>query len=561
MGVCGNEPRTLRRNSSNFSSILPRNDDYKNCPNDQYLCPFCENVPELVNIFTDNGYVEFKCKEHGNILLTVKQYFEKMNNSEFNYLNFKCSNCPKIQKDCLREGIFQFCYECRKVYCLTCSNKTTSHIDKCINVNEMNINCPDHAKEFYRRFCLDDHENVCEKYASKKHRGHKMIKIDYIENIETKIQVIKEKNKILKDLIRFNELILNTYEKFPENYFHKMNVKILADSYEAENNRKPKELESIFKELEMNLKIKENAIKEFKEKHNLEIKGNEEKLIIRNKGLNDYDLKLLSKMKLTNLKEIDLPFNNIKNIEYFGNFFLGCLEYLGLNNNKIEDISVFENMVLNKLKELNLQNNNIKKIKPLIDAKMPVLELLRIEGNNDLNPSMKEMKQVIEKYTKQIVYVVQTLEDFSKKYEVKIQRNSIRLDLNGNSNGNEILKDLYLILPENNELTELRLADCGIDNISILSRLSLPKVEKIDLSFNNIIHIEALCNLKENKLKYLYLNDNNISDIFPLKKIKFYGKYAKITIENNNIIKTIKVEKILKELEAKNIQVKIDEKK
>ena len=571
MGTGGNEPRKIERNISNTPSNQQRqiiissgNDDFRNCPHDQYLCPKCKNVPELVNIFTDNGYVEFKCKDHGNIILKVKDYFKEISNSEFNYFNFKCSNCNIIQKDHLKEGIFQFCYSCRKIYCKDCSKNTNSHKDydeencNCIDVNKMNTRCPDHIEEIYTRFCLDDYENVCEEYATKKHRGHNMRSFF---NIEAKIKVIEEKNKILNDLITFNNLIINTYQRFPDNYFHNINVKILADSIEAENKRNPKELEKIFKELEMNIKMRENALKEFKNKFNLEIKENEESLILRNKGLNDKALKLLSKMKLTNLKEIDLSFNKIKNIEYFENFYMGVLEYLSLNDNVIEDIAVLENMDFSSLKELNLQNNKIKKIEPLMDVKMPVLELLRIEGNCDLQPSLDEMKKIIKKYKKQIVYVVQTMEDFSKKYEVTIKKTSTRLDLNGNSSGNEILRDLILILPEENELNELRLADCGIDDISTLSRLFLPKVEKIDLSFNKIIHIEALCHLKKNKLKYLYLNDNNISDISPLKKIKFYGRSGKITIENNNIIQNSQVDLIIKELAAKNIQVKIKDEK
>ena len=553
MGTSGT-PKQKRNISNDQAFVLPGND--------QYLCPMCRNVPELVNVFTDNGYVEFKCKDHGNIILTVQQYFEKLNDSEFAYFNFKCSECNIIQRDHFKDGIFKFCYNCRKIFCQNCCKNKNNHKDfdseKCLNVNEMNSRCPDHITEIYTRFCLDDYENVCEEYSTKKHRGHDM---KSFFKIEAKIKVIEEKNKILKDLIRFNNLIINTYKAFPDNYFHNINVKHLAEIIEAENKRDPKELENLFKELELNIKIKNKSIKEFKDKYNLEIKGNEERLILRSRGLDDYFLKLLSKLKLVNLKEIDLSFNKIKNVEYLSDMNLGVLEILSLNDNIIEDISLFKGMELNKIKELNLQNNNIKKIEPLMDVKMPVLELLRIEGNCDLKPTLDGMKKVIDKYKKQIVYVVQSFDDFNKKFNVKVKKTSTKLDFNGNSKGNEILKDLYLILPKDNELKELRLADCGISDISILSRLYLPQVEKIDLSFNKIIHIEALCDMKENKLKYLYLNDNNISNIAPLKRIKFYENTGKITIENNNIIiNSTDVQNILKELKAKNIQVKINEK-
>ena len=532
--------------------------------NDQYLCPMCKRVPELTNIFTDIGCIELKCKEHGANILTVKQYFEKIKESEFHYFNFKCKNCNRIQKNCLKkgDGLFQFCYICKKEFCHNCCKGGIAHpkfhIEKCINVNEMNTRCLDHFDEgYYTSFCLDDNENVCKKYTKKKHGGHNIK--DFLK-METKQKIIVERNKVLSELIKFNNLILNTYRKHPDNYFHKMNVNMLADLIQAENSRNPKELENIFKELELKVNLKNKAIKEFKNKYNLEIKGNEEKLILRNKGIDNNALKLLTNIILYNLKEIDLSFNKIRNIDNLQYLYSGLLEYLSLNDNSIEDIKALENMDLSNLKELNLQNNQIKQFQSLIDAKMPVLELLRIENNSDLNPPLKELEQLKKKYEKQIVCVVQTFQDFNKKYKVNISKNTTKLDLVGNSKGNDILKDLYLLLPEINDLNELILSDCGIDNISVLSRIHLPKVEIIDLSFNKIIHIEPLCNLRKNKLRKLYLNNNIISDISPLKRIQFYGKSGTITIEKNNIIKNLEVENIIEELKNKNIKVKIVEK-
>ena len=560
MGTSGNKPNTKKQNDPNS----PPDADQLECKIDQYLCTMCKNVPELTNVFTDNGYVEFKCKEHGTIILTVQQYFEKLKESEFIYYNFKCIRCNKKQKDHIKDlGLFKYCYNCKQIFCKECYPKhinenTKCKINECIQVNEMNTRCLEHFDEgIYTSFCLDDHENVCEykNNGIEKHKKHNIKSFFNIVDSEEKL--ISKKNQVLKNLIKFNELILNTYKKYPDNYFHIINVKNLARLINAENSRDPKELETLFKELELNLKIKKKAIDEIRKKLNISLKGNEESLILRNKGIDDNALKLLSKVKLINLKELDLSYNKIKNIEYLENSFMGNLEYLSLNNNQIEDISVFEDMDFNKLKELNLQNNYIKKVVPLLEASMPALELLRIEGNSDLEPTMNEMKKLINKYQKKIVCVIQTFEDFNKKYEINFQKTSKRLDLNGNTNGNDILKDLYLLLPEINELTELRLADCGIDNISTLSRINLPKVERIDLSFNKIINIEPLCNMRKNQLKILYLNNNFICDILPLKKIKFFGGKGNITIEKNNIIVGKEVEGILKELQDNNIQVKI----
>lgn len=211
-------------------------------------------------------------------------------------------------------------------------------------------------------------------------------------------------------------------------------------------------------------------------------------------------------------------------------------------------------MILTNLKELNLQNNRIKKIEPLEKVEMPELKLLRIE-NNDLQIAMEGMKKVVQKFLKQIVYVPLTFNDFNKKYEVNITKDTIKIDFMGKRGGNIILRDLEIILPENNELEELSLTDNEIDDIETLSRIYLPKVKKIDLSFNKIIRIDPLTDLRPNNLKTIYLNDNNISDISPLKNVKFHEKPGKVTIENNNIIKNEETEEIINELKLDNIEV------
>ena len=560
MGTSAPGKKYVNQKNENIPSLitdnLNGNNDLSDIPNDQYLCPNCKNVPELVNIFTANGFIELKCKDHGSMILKVKEYFKNLENSENIYYNFHCSNCNKIQKKNKKE-IFQFCYNCRHIFCLECNSSHCGDNRKCINVNEMNVRCPTHFNEQnYTRYCLDDKENVCEKYSTKKHRKHN---IKSFFRIETDKKVIQEKNEILRDLIRFNELILNTYEKFPDNYFHNINVQVLAESIKAENARDPKELENLFKELERNIKIQNDAIKEIKNKYNIYLNGKEEKLILRNKGLNDNALKIFSKIKFINLKEIDLSFNNIKNIEYLENHNSGSLEYLSLNNNKIEDLTPLEHMNLSNLKELNLQNNCINETIVILEkVVMPKLNLLRLE-NNGLEPSMKGMKKVIDKFKIQTVYIPQTVESFYKKYEINIKKDTKKLDFNGKKGGNCILRDLYLILPKENLLDELRIADCGIDNIETLSRICLPQVRTIDLCFNKIIHIEPLCHLQKNKLKIVYLNDNNISDISPLKRINFYENSGKVTIENNNIIMNDEVKRILTELKKKHIDVQIDD--
>ena len=71
MGAGGQAPNDIVDNrKTNKRSIQNKQDtNIPYIPPDQYLCPYCKNIPELVNIHSDNYYVEFKCKKHGNITL------------------------------------------------------------------------------------------------------------------------------------------------------------------------------------------------------------------------------------------------------------------------------------------------------------------------------------------------------------------------------------------------------------------------------------------------------------------------------------------------------------
>lgn len=516
-------------------------------PNDQYLCPFCDEIPELVNIHTDNGTVVFKCrcKLNEEQIVPIDRYFKILSDSN-TYFKSVCCICNKLQKNYRKKEVFQYCYVCKKDYCNECfqkvENHPKSHFNQWIPINSKNTRCLEHYKEGpYTSFCLDCHLNVCNEYSTKIHREHK--KISFFK-IEPKKKIILEKNRILANIIKFNELILNTYESFPDNYFHNINVANLAESIIAENSREPKVLENAFKNLEANIKIRNKAIEEFNKKFKMSLKGNEEELSLQNIGLKDSDFRLLSKINFSNLKDLNLSYNQIKDISSIKNLETSNLKYLNFNHNNIEDIGVLESLNLTSLIELQLQNNNLKSVSSLLNSEMPSLKLLRIEGNNDLDRSLNDFKKVIKKFTKQIIYVVKTYEDFNKKYDVKISEESKDIDLRDSRKGNDILKDLYLLNSNYDKLSSLYLYNCEIDDITLLSRISFKNLEILDLSDNNIKNIEILAKLKCKKLVQLYLDDNKISYITPLK----YMKSLKIvSIKNNKIIPNDKEVENLKE--------------
>ena len=211
-------------------------------PTDQFLCPLCDKVPEILNVHTDNGHIELKCKYHGIVDITIQQYYKNLKDSLFTYYKTKCTNCNKVQGS--KGAMFSYCYYCKADLCDDCVNNFNldkfdghrrNHLDVCISVNEKPHRCLEHFNSDIISFCIDCQENICEKESTKKHRGHKKINfITFEKDIVKYRDIIIEKNKVLSDIIRFNQVILNTYDKFDNNYFHIQSLINLGKSLEEE---------------------------------------------------------------------------------------------------------------------------------------------------------------------------------------------------------------------------------------------------------------------------------------------------------------------------------------
>ena len=376
-----------------------------------------------------------------------------------------------------------------------------------------------------------------------------------------KKKIILEKNKLLSSIIKFNELILNTYEKHPDNYFHIINVATLAESIIAENSRNSRELEDALKNLETKLKHRKSAIENFNKKFKTAFNGQEEILILRKKEMNDEDFKLLTKIGFSRLKHLDLSENKITDISDLKTINTSNLSYLSFNDNNIKSISVLESLDLSNLKELGLKNNKISDVSTLLKSDLPSIEFLRLEGNDEIDRSMNDFKKVIKKYTKKLIYVVQTFKDFNKKYDCEISKDDKEINLRDTKKGNDILKDLYLISSDYNNVTKLELADCEIDDISLLSRMSFNKLKTLDLSMNKIKNIEIFNQFRFEKLTTIYLNDNQISNITPLRTFKKkFPNLNLISIKDNNIVpNTQDVKNIVKYCKEQNITLDIDD--
>jgi len=569
MGTAGynkKKPRNIQ-NGRNYNIISDEESKniFDSLPKDQYLCPFCGEIPELLNIHTDNGYVEFRCKKDKDYLISVQDYFKKLSLSDFTYYKTKCDDCNKLQmSEKNKENIFKYCYLCKKNLCNDCLQKfseehTESHLKKCIPINEKNTRCLDHFDEGkYTSFCNDCHKNICEKNSHIVHRKHN---ITNFFNIDSQVKVITEKNRILSDIIRFNELIINTYQYFPDNYFHQINISNLAESIKLENSRNSEELNFIFEQLKLKIKNRKEAIKTFNEKFKMALSGNEEKLSLRKIGLEDEDLKTLSQIGFQKLTEIDISENRISEITPLKDINMSNVELLRMNNNQIINLNVFTEIHAPKLAIVELQSNKIKSVSPLLKSDLPSLQLLRIEDNDDLDKSLEEFNQLLKKYTKKLIYKIYTFEDFSKKYDCNINKKSVEIKLADSKLGNEILKDLYILSSKYEKTEKLILSNNNIDDISLLSKMQFFNLKILDLSLNQIKSIEPLSKMRLDNLKTFFFKDNTTSDFTPLTSTNFKSLQY-VDISGNNIIKgTTELDNIVKKLANKNIKIEFGNEK
>lgn len=526
MGARNTLPHVNQNELINKENIPKGFEDSLEVPDDQYLCPLCERVPEILNVHTDNGHVELKCKYHGIIDMTIQDYFKKMKNSLFSYYKTKCYNCNKIQNN--KQNMFKYCCYCKVDLCENCVNKfdiknkdhRNHHIDVCIPVNSKPHKCLEHYNSDIGIFCFDCEENVCNKESTKKHLGHNKINLFKLGDEVAKYRdAIIKKNKTLSDIIRFNQLILNTYENFQYNYFHIQSIINVGKSLEEESNRNPKEIECMINGLEKAHKAHNEARDTLQKKFNIDLNGYETKLSLRNRQLQDEGFKLISKIQFKRLKDIDVSGNSIKDITPLNNMNLPYLEYINMSDNLIQDIKPLAELNSKKLKEICLQNNKISDFNPLLDSEFPKLERLRIEGNS-INEDLYNIKKLLGKYGKKIIYIARTFEEFNKKYKCDLVEKDLKIiNLSDLKAGDDILEELYLIIKPENTIRELNLHNNELKDISILSRIPLRKLHFLDLSLNKINNVNFLTEMKCKKLEYIYLNDNNLKDITPLIKI------------------------------------------
>jgi Leucine-rich repeat (LRR) protein len=502
---------------------------------EEILCSKCGDVPEILNIHTDNSKIELKCKTCGIYEIKIDDYYNILSENKFR----ECKKCRSSKNN------LYYCYQCMHNICEKCKKKHDK-THNYIKLNEKKEYCPKDSIKF-NYFCKDCELNYCDN-ESNLHENHEKIPISPLFNeYEKYYRIIEATNKELKKIVEFNQLIKTTGEKYQNNYFHLKSVINLGKSLNEGNKRNSKDIKCLLNGLSNYIENSLEAISNFEKSTNIQLNRDIISLNLNQKSLKDKDFEYLSQIRFNQLIEIDISENEIKSIEPFKAMSLPFLEFLNLSHNHIEKIKPIANIKSKKLQYIFLQNNEIEDIKIFLEDDFPKnpkdLKILRIEDNNinavNDEERKKTLKLIEKKYKKRFIYesINKQKEDFKKNYNLdkEISGEDEIIDIHDLNCGDEILKDLFLIITykSKNNINKLVLRNNNIKDPSILNRINFNKLLTLDLAVNEITNLNFLLGMKAKNLKYLYLDNNYFNDIYPLLIAKF-PNLETLSLNKNN---------------------------
>ena len=497
------------KNSKRFNEENKNANDKNNKNNKQlkkyerleFTCTKCYLIPELINIDFNTYIIKLKCINHKINQLSIIEYLDEIDN------NIK-QTCELCNKTFIKiKNNLKYCINCNVVLCLKCvyihKNNEQNHL--IINIMEQNNKCRTHLGDNFISFCNDCNMNICLKCTEDNiHLNHKIIKYNEIIPNKKDIDYIKNKFKIKKNNINYNDInivvlndiIINTFNRNKQNYNSIINMKkyleIIKDTSLLENN---------------DIKIK-NAINKFSYIYNIDFGVNDLIINLKTKDIGNEGLKTLCSIQFSQLKEIILVENDISDINALRHLRLYNLKILNLSYNKISNISILSKLNLVNVQQLHLDENNISDISPLTSNvnNFTQLKKLFLSFNNITDISI-----------------------FSKGGFLQCLK---ELHLNNNN-----IKDIS-VLKNNifNQLQKLVLHHNQIEDISPFKTCNLYQLQELYLNDNYIINLDGL-NTKNNifdSLQKLYLNNNNIVDLNSLNGIALKN-LQKIFLSDNKI--------------------------
>ena len=130
-------------------------------------------------------------------------------------------------------------------------------------------------------------------------------------------------------------------------------------------------------------------------KLSINLTGNEIKIELNNKNIDNLTLNLLSEIEFKNLKEINLSNNIISDISPLKKF--RNLKIINLSKNKISNIDLLKEISKNnkEIENLNLSHNSINNVDILKKNIFPEIKEINLDQNNLLQKDIDEIKSII----------------------------------------------------------------------------------------------------------------------------------------------------------------------
>ena len=353
----------------------------------QLTCDECSEIPKIITTNQTKKTILFKCKKHGQKEINVRNYI--VNSLKYNPINWKCCDSEHFQKD--TKEVFKYC-ECGLVYCPQCFNyhqKSKGHSHS-IDGNKYFLYCkkPGHFEEKFIAYCNDCNENFC-KLCENAHKNHSKVYIDTMEVEQKEIEKIKDLNKeyrrlitYYESLIRLNNLIIHAYENNRDNYYNLYNINRIINNIKRDSVITPLNETDNFNKAIVSGESNSNFEQYINNLYNQKLNTDETiEIKINNKFFNNFDLNILTKIPLFNLKILELENNGITKIDCLENAEFPELIILSLRNNAIDDISILEKVKFQEIQGILLNNNNISDISVLKKIKFKKLRLIDLRNN------------------------------------------------------------------------------------------------------------------------------------------------------------------------------------
>lgn len=365
------------QNASSYNNIkqnIPEvNNEKLENQKEVYRCPNCLIVPEITNINYSENKILLECPFHKDNLLDINDY---LNTLDFNL-------CQICDNKILLKDISYYCNQCKKIICINCQTKhQRDHF--LINLNEYNIKCQIHYGNNYEYYCYNCSSNLCQTCFDNHDNMHNIIPLINMYPKKEDLDFIYRKNEeynkmiqIYQNYISLNNLIIDTYNNFKNNFYYMKNIKNLIrflKNSEINNNT--------INTTQKNLEQQSSILEKFNSEFETELTLDSDVIYLNWKNITQESLESLTKIEFKKLNEFQSVGTWIDDISFLNNSKFPILQELYLTDNNICDISVLEKVNFPILKIIYLNKNKIKDIKVFKKVHFPELNKLFLDDNN-----------------------------------------------------------------------------------------------------------------------------------------------------------------------------------